>query len=186
MEKKLFNIKVPNNSNGSRIDKFLQTKFKDFSRSKLQSLIREGNIKINNNVIYETSKKVKYDDDVEIFFPDPKETLIRPRKIPLDILYEDEDIIIINKSAGVVIHPGAGNYDNTIVNALLFKYQNKLSSIGGKLRPGIVHRIDKDTSGAVVIAKNDYTHNNLSKQFSNHTIQRTYEALIWGTLKPQK
>ena len=103
----------------------------------------------------------------------------------LNILYEDDDIIIINKSPGVVVHPGAGNYDKTIVNGLLFKYKNNLSNIGGKLRPGIVHRIDKDTSGVIVVAKNDNAHVNLSEQFSNHTINRVYEALIWGSLKPQ-
>jgi 23S rRNA pseudouridine1911/1915/1917 synthase len=103
----------------------------------------------------------------------------------LDILYDDDDIIVINKSPGVVVHPGAGNYNNTIVNGLLFKYKNNLSGIGGKLRPGIVHRIDKDTSGVIVIAKNDNAHINLSKQFSDHSIKRIYETLIWGSLKPQ-
>ena len=93
--------------------------------------------------------------------------------------------IVINKSSGVVIHPGAGNYEETIVNGLLFKYKNNLSSIGGKLRPGIVHRIDKDTSGVIVVAKNDNAHINLSKQFSDHSIKRVYEALVWGSLKPQ-
>ena len=103
----------------------------------------------------------------------------------MDILHEDNDIVIINKSPGVVIHPGAGNYEKTIVNGLLFKYKNNLSSIGGRLRPGIVHRIDKDTSGVIVVAKNDNAHIDLSKQFSNHKINRTYEALVWGSLKPQ-
>ena len=106
--------------------------------------------------------------------------------MPLDILYDDNDIIIINKPAEMVVHPGAGNYEKTLVNALLFLYQNKLSSVGGKLRPGIVHRIDKDTSGVIIVAKNDEAHINLSQQFSNHTIKRKYEALVWGTLKPQK
>ena len=96
-----------------------------------------------------------------------------------------KDIIVIDKPSGVVVHPGAGNYENTIVNGLLYKYQNKLSSIGGKLRPGIVHRIDKDTSGVIVVAKNDDAHIHLSEQFSKHTIKRTYETLIWGSLKPQ-
>jgi len=100
-------------------------------------------------------------------------------------LYDDQDIIIINKSPGLVVHPGAGNLKNTMVNGLLFLYQNQLSGIAGKLRPGIVHRIDKDTSGILVVAKNDNAHSVLSKQFSNHTIKRTYEALIWGSLKPQ-
>ena len=119
-----------------------------------------------------------------INFPKPKETSIKPDNIPLNILYDDEDIIVINKSPGVVVHPGAGNHEKTIVNGLLFKYQNKLSSIGGKLRPGIVHRIDKDTSGVIVVAKNDNAHINLSEQFSKHTIHRVYEALIWGSLRP--
>jgi len=101
------------------------------------------------------------------------------------VIYDDEDLLVINKNPGVVVHPGAGNYENTIVNGLLFKYKNNLSNIGGKLRPGIVHRIDKDTSGAIVIAKNDNAHIKLSKQFSNHSIKRVYEALIWGSLKPQ-
>ncbi len=100
-------------------------------------------------------------------------------------MYDDDDLIVINKLPGVVVHPGAGNYEKTIVNGLLYLYQNNLSSIGGKLRPGIVHRIDKDTSGVIVIAKNDKAHISLSKQFSDHTIKRTYEALVWGSLKPQ-
>ena len=103
----------------------------------------------------------------------------------MDILYDDADIIVINKSPGVVVHPGAGNHEKTIVNGLIFKYKNNLSSVGGKLRPGIVHRIDKDTSGVIVVAKNDIAHINLSEQFINHTIKRVYEALIWGSLKPQ-
>ena len=108
-----------------------------------------------------------------------------PSKIKLDIRFEDKDILIINKPKGMVVHPGASNYEITLANALVYKYKNKLSNINGELRPGIVHRIDKDTSGVIVVAKNDYTHTNLSQQFSNHTIKRVYEALIWGSLKPQ-
>ena len=104
--------------------------------------------------------------------------------MPLNILHEDDDIIVINKSPGVVVHPGAGNYEKTLVNGLLFHCKDNLSGIGGKLRPGIVHRIDKDTSGIIVAAKNDFAHINLSKQFSDHTINRTYEALVWGSLRP--
>ena len=185
MKEKVFNLNVLVKYNKSRVDKFLQSHFNNLSRTKIQNLIREGFVKLNDNAIKETSKKVKTNDTIEINFPPPKETLIKPQKIPLNILYEDADIVIINKPAGLVMHPGAGNYDYTLVNGLLFHYQNKLSSIGGKLRPGIVHRIDKDTSGAIVVAKNDIAHNNLSKQFSDHTIKRTYEALIWGTLKPK-
>ena len=184
MEKKIINIKVPKNYQGKRIDKFLQSQFLKLSRTRLQNLIQEGNVKLNNNLFFESSKKIKEDDKIEINFPPPKETKIKPHKMSLDILYDDRDIIIINKSPGVVVHPGAGNYNNTIVNGLLFRYENKLSSIGGKLRPGIVHRIDKDTSGLIVVAKNDNAHVSLSKQFSEHTIKRTYEALVWGSLRP--
>ena len=185
MKKKIFNINIPVDSNGQRIDKYLQTQLDKVSRTKVQNLIIDGNVRLNNNIVYETSKKIKNKDKIEINFPPPKETLIKPHKMFLDILYDDDDIIVINKSPGIVVHPGAGNYKKTIVNGLLFQYKNKLSSIGGKLRPGIVHRIDKDTSGVIVVAKNDDAHISLSKQFSNHTIKRTYEALVWGSLKPK-
>ena len=185
MKKKIFNTIVPLVSHGNRIDKFLQSRLNELSRTRLQNLIRNGHIKLNNSTINEVSKKIKNEDTIEVNFPQPKETFIKPNKIPLDILYDDDDIIVINKSPGVVVHPGAGNYEKTIVNGLLFKYQNNLSSVGGKLRPGIVHRVDKDTSGVIVVAKNDNAHINLSKQFSDHTIKRKYEALVWGSLKPQ-
>ena len=185
MKKDIFNITVPLNSHGYRIDKFLQSQINELSRTRLQALIRDGQVKLNNIIVNSNSKKINEKDKIEVNFPTPKETLIKPNKIPLDILYIDDDIIVINKSPGVVVHPGAGNYSNTIVNGLLFKYKNNLSSIGGKLRPGIVHRIDKDTSGVIVVAKNDNAHINLSKQFSDHSIKRVYEALIWGSLKPQ-
>jgi len=185
MKKKPFYIIVPASDVGSRIDKFLQSKITELSRTRLQSLIHNGEVELNNNIINSSSKKIKKQDEIKINFPPPKETLIKPNKISLNILYDDKDIIVINKSSGVVVHPGAGNHKNTIVNGLLYKYKNKLSSIGGKLRPGIVHRIDKDTSGVIVVAKNDDAHINLSRQFSEHTIKRTYEAIIWGSLKPQ-
>jgi len=170
---------------GFRIDKFLQIQLSDLSRTRLQNLIKNKNVKINGNIINSPSKKIKSEDNIEVNFPPPTETHIKPSNIKLDILYEDDDLIIINKSAGVVVHPGAGNQENTIVNGLLFKYKKNLSNIGGKLRPGIIHRIDKDTSGVIVVAKNDNAHINLSKQFSEHTIKRKYEALVWGSLKPQ-
>ena len=185
MKKDIFNIIVPLNCHGHRIDKFLQSQINELSRTRLQTLIRDGQVKLNNIIINSPAKKIKEKDEIKINFPSPKKTLIKPNKISLNILYDDKDIIVINKSSGVVVHPGAGNYENTIVNGLLYKYQNKLSSIGGKLRPGIVHRIDKDTSGVIVVAKNDGAHINLSEQFSQHTIKRTYETIIWGSLKPQ-
>ena len=185
MKKNIFNTIVPLNCHGYRIDKFLQKQINELSRTRLQALIRDGQVKLNNKIINSSSKKIKREDEVKVIFPPPKETLIKPNKIPLDILYDDDDIIVINKSPGVVVHPGAGNYEETIVNGLLFKYENNLSSVGGKLRPGIVHRIDKDTSGVIVVAKNDFAHINLSAQFNSHTIRRVYEALVWGSLKPQ-
>ena len=185
MKKNIFNTTVPLNYHGNRIDKFLQSQINELSRTRLQTLIRDGQVKLNDITINDVSKKIKENDQIKVNFPPPKETLIKPNKIPLDILYDDDDIIVINKSPSVVIHPGAGNYEETIVNGLLFKYKNNLSSVGGKLRPGIVHRIDKDTSGVIVVAKNDNAHINLSKQFSDHSIKRVYEALVWGSLKPQ-
>ena len=185
MKKNIFNIIASSNYHGYRIDKFLQSQINKLSRTRLQALIRDGQVKLNNITINNPSKKIKENDQIKINLPPPKETLIKPNKIPLDILYDDDDIIVINKFPGVVVHPGAGNYENTIVNGLLYRYQNNLSSIGGKLRPGIVHRIDKDTSGVIVVAKNDISHINLSQQFTNHTIKRVYEALVWGSLKPQ-
>ena len=184
MKKNKLNIIVTANFEGFRIDKFLDTKIKELSRTRIKFLIENGCIKLNNNVIKTPAKKVKRNNIIHVSFPKPKETSIKPNKIPLDILYEDNDLIIINKMPGVVIHPGAGNYEKTIVNALIYKYKNNLSNIGGRLRPGIVHRIDKDTSGVIVVAKNDHSHINLSNQFKAHTIKRTYEALVWGSLKP--
>jgi len=185
MKKNTFNITVYENFEEERIDKFLHSQLKELSRTRIQDLIRENNVSLNNILINNPSKKIKSGDKITINFPPPKQNTIKASKIPLDILYEDKDLIVINKYPGVVVHPGAGNYDNTIVNGLLFLYKNNLSSVGGKLRPGIVHRIDKDTSGVIVVAKNDHAHINLSKQFSNHTIKRIYETLVWGSLKPQ-
>ena len=185
MKKNLFNITVSLHYHGYRIDKFLRSQINQLSRTRLQSLIYDGQVTLNNIVIIDAAKKIKEKDEIKINFPPLKETSIKANNIPLDILYDDDDIVVINKFPGVVVHPGAGNYEKTIVNGLLYKYQNNLSNVGGKLRPGIVHRIDKDTSGVIVVAKNDNAHINLSQQFSNHTIKRIYEALVWGPLKPQ-
>ncbi len=185
MNKNIYNIIVSSNYSGYRIDKFLQSQISEFSRTRLQNLIHDGQVKLNEVIINSPAKKVNFEDKIKINFPPPIKTEIKPTKLSLEVLYSDDDIIIINKSPGVVVHPGAGNYENTIVNGLLHKYKNNLSSVGGKLRPGIVHRIDKDTSGVIVIAKNDTSHINLSNQFKNHSIKRTYEALVWGSLRPQ-
>jgi 23S rRNA pseudouridine1911/1915/1917 synthase len=185
MKKDIYNTLVSHDYDGKRIDKFLQSQLKKISRTRIQTLISDGEVKLNNIVILNSSKKIKKKDSIKVNFPLPKETFIKPNKIPLNILYDDEDIIIINKAAGVVVHPGAGNYEKTIVNGLLFKFKKNLSGVGGKIRPGIVHRIDKDTSGLIVVAKNDSAHIDLSNQFKKHSIKRVYETLVWGSLMPQ-
>ena len=177
-----FSIKAEDT--GARLDVTLTKLIPDLTRSNLKKIIELKQVKINNFVEKSPSKKLKTDDTVEVNFIPAEDIKILPTKIKLDIVYEDKDILIINKPAGMVVHPGAGNYKNTLVNALIYKYKKKLSDINGTTRPGIVHRIDKETSGLLVVAKNNKSHSNLGKQFSDHTIQRTYQALVWGVLRP--
>jgi len=167
-----------------RIDIFLSDKKKELSRTRVKNLILEEKLKINNSIVTDPSKKVSIGDTIVFEIPNPKKVSLTPYDYKLDIVFEDPDLIVINKNAGISMHPSVGNYDNTIVNALM-NYNKKLSSIGDELRPGIVHRIDKDTSGLIVIAKNNISHENLSNQFSKHSITRVYQALIWGKLRPQ-
>ena len=169
---------------GSRLD-IVHVKFlPNLSRSNLKKIIELKQVKINNSIIESASKKLKENDNIEINLITKDEVKILPANIKLNVVYEDKDILIINKPAGMVVHPGAGNYSNTLVNALIYKYKKKLSNINGNIRPGIVHRIDKETSGLLVVAKNNKAHSNLGKQFSDHTIKRTYQALSWGVLRP--
>ena len=184
--KKNIEIFIDKKDSLKRLDSALSNKIDDMSRTRLKNLILEGNVKVNNQIIINPSKKINYKDSISLRIPESKKIDIKPYNFKLDIVYEDKDLMIINKPAGLVIHPGAGNKDKTLVNALI-KYCNKnLSSIGGELRPGIVHRIDKDTSGLIVVAKNDKTHENLSKQFKNKLVERKYLALVWGVVRPQK
>src|SRR6056300_1269992 len=183
MEKKIILI-VSEEDQNTRVDTFINKHNKKISRIRIKNLILDKNLKINNRIVEDPSKKLLLNDNVFIHVPEPKKTSLKPFKYNLNIIYEDDDLMVINKPAGIVMHPGAGNYDNTIVNALI-SYDKKLStSIGDELRPGIVHRIDKNTSGLVVIAKNNPTHENLSNQFNKHTILRSYKLLIWGKLRP--
>ena len=168
-----------------RLDIFLSLKINNLSRSKIKKIILDGFVNLNNLTIKEPSKKIKYKDKVAIKLPPTKSSKISPNKMNLDILFNDRDIVVLNKAPGIVIHPGAGNRENTIVNGLIYHFKNNLSNIGGESRPGIVHRIDKDTSGIIVVAKNDIAHVKLSKQFSDHSIKRKYEALVWGSLRPK-
>tara|TARA_B100001063_G_C16664912_1_gene503078 strand:+ start:28 stop:1008 length:981 start_codon:yes stop_codon:yes gene_type:complete len=175
---------VDEKNSGKRLDIFLSENIKDFTRSFLKKLIETKQVKLNNAVILSPSRKIKYKDQITINIIDKNVQDITPRKIELDIVFEDKDILVINKPKGMVVHPGAGNYENTLVNALLFKYKKNLSDINGKLRPGIVHRIDKETSGLLVVAKNNLSHANLGNQFSKHTISRKYLCLSWGVVRP--
>ena len=170
--------------NDKRLDIFLSGKIIHLTRSFIKKNIDMGNVKINNKVVNFASKKIKENDIIFIKLIEDKINKIKPSKIRLDINFEDKDLLIVNKPAGMVVHPGAGNYENTLANALVYKYKNKLSNINGDLRPGIVHRIDKETSGLLVVAKNNLSHANLGKQFSDHTIKRKYIALIWGVIRP--
>ena len=167
-----------------RVDIFLSKKIKDFTRSYIKKLIEKKNLKINNKVELSPSVKIKFNDKIFLNLVEKKEDSLHPSKIKLDIVYEDPDILIVNKPKGMVVHPGAGNFKNTLANALAFKYKKNLSNINGKLRPGIVHRIDKETSGLLVVAKNNFSHSNLGSQFSAHTIKRKYQCLIWGVIRP--
>ena len=185
MEKKI-NLIVRENDKNLRVDVFVNKKANDLSRTRVKNLILDKKLKLNNKITIDPSKKISNGDIINLTIPEPKKTSLKPYKYKLDIIYEDDDLIVLNKPAGIVMHPGAGNYDNTIVNALINYKKNSLSSIGDELRPGIVHRIDKNTSGLIVIAKNNQAHENLSIQFSKHSITRVYQLLIWGKVRPSK
>ncbi len=182
MEKNIF--VVDEKDQGIRIDKYLSEVFNDKSRSFIQGLIEKGNIKVNNK-IPKSNYKVKSSDEIEVMIDEPELLNVDPEDIPIDILYEDEDVVVVNKQQGMVVHPAPGNYNGTLVNALLF-HCTDLSSINGVVRPGIVHRIDKDTSGVLVVAKNDESHNKLSEQLKDHSMKREYYALVEGRIKNDK
>jgi len=183
MEKNI-NFIVQEEENNSRVDILINQRDKLISRTRIKNLILKDKLTLNNIIINNPSKKVNTGDKVVLEIPKPEATSLKPYNYKLEIEYEDEDLLVINKPAGIIMHPGAGNYDKTIVNALMHYDKSFLSNIGDELRPGIVHRIDKNTSGLVVIAKNNHSHENLSKQFSEHAIIREYQLLIWGKLRP--
>ena len=167
---------------GNRLDVVVASFFSDVTRSRAQQLISAGDVSVNGKVqtkIY----KVKAGDRLCINTPAPKPVETEPEDIPLDIRYEDEDLLVVNKPKGMVVHPAAGHESGTLVNALLFHCGKSLSGINGELRPGIVHRIDKDTSGLLVVAKNDFAHNSLARQIKAHSFTREYEAVVYGNLK---
>ena len=167
---------------GERLDKFLDEMLPDFSRSYLQKLIKGQHVTVRGQIV-KPNYRLRAEDEIHIEIPDEIKLDITPEKIPLDILYEDQDLLVINKPKGMVVHPAAGHYSGTLVNALLYHCEGQLSGINGVLRPGIVHRIDRDTTGSLVVCKNDMAHRSLAEQLKEHSINRRYRAIVWGNLK---
>jgi 23S rRNA pseudouridine1911/1915/1917 synthase len=181
---KTIEFSINKKNNGERLDVFLSKEIKNLTRSYIKKLIEKNNVKLNKVSRTLPSTIIKTNDKIIINIIEEENIKITPNNIKLDIVFEDKDILIINKPKGMVVHPGAGNYKNTLVNALLYKYKSKLSDVNGNTRPGIVHRIDKETSGLLVVAKNNLSHSNLGKQFSEHSIKRKYQCLAWGVIRP--
>ena len=167
---------------GERLDAFLARSVPDLTRSAAQKLLEEGCVKRNGKP-GKKNDKLNMGDEIRVAIPEPKEVEIAPTQMTLDIVYEDEDVVVINKPKGLVVHPAAGHQDDTLVNGLLYAMGDSLSGINGELRPGIVHRIDKDTSGLLAVAKNDFAHRILASQLKDHTMARTYELIVCGTFR---
>ena len=176
-------ITVPESFAGQRIDKVI-SELSEYTRSHIQKILDNGEVTVNSKVV---SKGFKVSADDEIYFmpPEPVEIEAKPENIPLDVVYEDSDLLVVNKPRGMVVHPAAGNYNGTLVNALLYHCGDSLSGINGVIRPGIVHRIDKDTSGLLIVAKNDFAHEKLAAQIKEHSFTRQYRAVVHGKFKEQ-
>lgn len=181
MMEKLFFI-CESDSTGKRVDTFLSTKCDGLSRSAITKKIEKGMVLVNGKIISK-SYKLAESDTIEITLEDPVELDVVPQDIPLDIVYEDDDILVVNKPKGMVVHPAAGNYTDTLVNALMYHCKDSLSGINGVLRPGIVHRIDKNTSGLLIVAKNDRSHHHLAEQIKEHSFTREYVTIVYGNIK---
>lgn len=173
---------IDNTLKGERIDKFLSDTLSDVSRSYIQKQIKDGLVKVNKKAV-KSNYKLNVGDVLELEEPKLQEPDITAENIPLDILYEDSDLLIVNKPKGMVVHPSAGHYSGTLVNALMYYCKDDLSGINGVLRPGIVHRIDMDTTGSLIVCKNDFTHNHIAEQLKVHSITRVYHAIVHGVLK---
>lgn len=177
-------IRLQVTDKGSRLDSWLAASLQDFSRSRIQKLIENGHVKLNDRICHSKKLKISAGDSILVTIPEPQKLDLAPENIPLDILFEDDHLIIVNKPAGMVVHPAPGHYTGTLVHALLY-HCDKLAGIGGVERPGIVHRIDKDTTGAIVIAKSDLAHQNLQGQIKAKTARREYWGIIYGSF-PQE
>lgn len=178
-------IRVPESASGQRIDKFLSDFLEGQSRSYLQKLVKEGRVFVQGKSV-KANYRVSEGEEIALEIPDMEEPDILPENIPLDILYEDEELLVVNKPKGMVVHPSAGHYSGTLVNALLYHCAGNLSGINGVLRPGIVHRIDMDTTGSLVVCKNDFSHNSLAEQLKVHSITRKYRAIVHGVIKEEE
>lgn len=183
--KKEFNFVITEEMEGERIDKCLSALIDTLSRSYIQKLLAEGSVAVNGKNV-KPSYKVCTDDEVKLFLPPVITPDILPENISLDVLYEDKDVIVVNKPKGMVVHPAPGHYEGTLVNALLYHCGNDLSGINGVLRPGIVHRIDRDTTGSVIACKNDHAHNEIARQLKEHSIVRKYQAIVHGIIKEEQ
>ena len=179
------NVIVNENDKGKRLDIYIAENFNELSRTMIKKIIESNNILVNDKS-EKVSYKVQANDNISIDIPEAKETKLKAQEIPLDIIYEDSDIIVINKPKGMVVHPANGNPDGTLVNAILSICKNSLSGIGGELRPGIVHRLDKDTSGLIIVAKNDKAHINMSEQIKERNVKKTYIALVRGNVPEEE
>ena len=174
-------IEIKNEEAGGRIDRILAERYSDITRSYLQRLIKDGNVTMGGKAV-KSSFKPSCGDEIQIIFPKASELQIEPESIPLDILYEDRDVIIVNKPKGMVVHPAAGHYSGTLVNALMYHCKDSLSGINGVLRPGIVHRIDQNTTGSLIVCKNDAAHQSIAEQLRVHSITRKYRVIVHGRL----
>jgi len=181
----LFRFQITEEMEEERIDKALNLLMETLSRSYIQKMIREGNVFVNEKAV-KANYRVKTDDDVSFYLPKAQEPDIEPEDIPLDILYEDDSVLVVNKPKGMVVHPAAGHYSKTLVNAVMFHCKGNLSGINGCMRPGIVQRIDKDTTGSLIICKNDLAHQSIAAQLKEHSIVRKYRAIVHGVLKEEE
>lgn len=181
-ELKEYNFVITEDGEGERVDKYLNLLMDSLSRSYIQKLLADSHVTVNGKAV-KANCRLKSDDEVRLLLPPAVTPDIEPENIGLDVLYEDADLIVINKPKGMVVHPAPGHYSQTLVNALLYHCQGQLSGINGVLRPGIVHRIDKDTTGSVIVCKNDFAHTSIAEQLKEHSIVRRYHAIVVGNLK---
>ena len=180
----ILNFQVTFESDGQRLDKWLTSVIENSSRNSIQKLCDDKRIKIGDKALAK-NYKVSTGDQITVYLPEPHEIDLIPQNIPIEIVYEDDNLLVVNKPKGMVVHPAPGNYDGTLVNALLYHCKGRLSSINGVIRPGIVHRIDKDTSGLLVVAKDDISHAFLSEQIKSHRFDRFYQSVVYGKMKEE-